>query len=93
MYNTGNYIQNLIITYNGKESEKNNKNKKKSKITRRMLPIWIWVHSLNLQQSQSTDTRLWWREVQHFSQAVEQEEQVARAQKTGSPQWLLGNVF
>ena len=38
MYNTGNCIQNLIITYNGKESEKNNKNKKKSKITRRMLP-------------------------------------------------------
>ena len=38
MYNTGNYIQNLIIIYSGKESEKTNKNKKKSKITRRMLP-------------------------------------------------------
>ena len=71
MYNTGNYIQNLVITYDGKESERNNKNKKKSKITKRMLPNWTWVHSLNLEQSQPTDTRLWWRKVQHFSQGVE----------------------
>ena len=36
----------------------------------------------DMQQSQSTDTRWWWRKVQHLLQDAKQGEQAAHVQKT-----------
>ena len=46
----------------------------------------------NRQQSQSTDTKLWWRKVQHLLHGTKQE-QVTHAQKTKTPWQLLGKGF
>ena len=45
------------------------------------------------QQSQSTDTRLWWRNVQRLLQGTKQGECVAHAQKTQTLHWLLDKGF
>ena len=45
------------------------------------------------QQSQFTDTRLWWRKVQYLLQGSKQGKQAAHRQKTWSPQWLLEMGF
>ena len=56
-----------------------------------------WVCLPNAQQSQSTDTELWWRKVWHLwwgtQSGTKQGEWAAHPQKTQTPWWLLGNGF
>ena len=37
----------------------------------KLLPNWTQVHSPDTQQSQSIDTGLWWRKIQHLLQGTE----------------------
>ena len=67
--------------------------RKESDTTERLNWTESWVCLSDAQQSQSTDTGVWWRKVQRLLQGDSQGEKTSTAQKTWTPDGFWGRVF